>query len=146
MTEQQQAQELFAMDLAEQLWYNCCADLFPEEAAETIYGIKMGNELGTVVFACWSYLLKNIIVRVPSVADAMLHGTLPALYAANVQAQQHANRYCARQVFLGFRGIPWDLHFHSSLTRASGGASRMSGKVCVPPSRGMSRKRSCCTG
>ena len=52
------------MDLAERLWYNCCQDLFPDEAAEAIYGFKMGNELGTIVIGFWSFLIKGIIARV----------------------------------------------------------------------------------
>ena len=99
-------------------------DEFPSAESEGLFGIKMGTDLGTLVFSCWQRVLclSGIVAAAygsPSpyacpaaVAAALSSGSLPAMFEAAVRGlAAQSEVYSLRMTARGFRDIPWDRAF-----------------------------------
>ena len=98
-------------------------DSFPSQESEELFGIRMGTDLGSLVFSCWQRLLcmgsvlmagshPQPYVCPAAVAAALAAGTLPALFerATRGCAALTRGQFGALQSMLdrGFADLPWD--------------------------------------
>ncbi len=105
-------------------------DVFPDETVEGLWGVRMGTELGTLVFSCWQKLLcmgsTLVAQQYPqpyvcpvALAAAIEAGKLPELFENATRGclalNQRCGPYLQAMVDHGFDDIPWDLQLHRGI-------------------------------
>eukprot|EP00854_Cymbomonas_tetramitiformis_P029467 gene29467-36703_t len=87
-------------------------DKFPQECAERLYGVKMNDPVGRLVYNCWVTLVKYAgVASEEGINDAMLQGRMPEYFEGLVQAlplERHSHYTYSLIERKLFDSIPWD--------------------------------------
>jgi hypothetical protein len=80
---------------------------YPDTMVEDLFGIKMGDEVGDIVFNAWITLFKLGVVTEDNVASALAADSLPQHFETLVRANDRSG-YTHALVSRGlFGSIPW---------------------------------------
>lgn len=75
--EEEEKAEFIRVKTVEHFWECIEAGDYPEEEAETMFGVKMGDEIGELVYASWRLLQSRKMVKKAQVVEALANGQLP---------------------------------------------------------------------
>lgn len=86
---------------------------FPEAGAEGIFGCKMGDPVGDMVFAVWRTLHHHKRMTMDDVVDALAEGILPSRFRGwldNLPAEKHSPHTLQLLADVkNLQKIPWDI-------------------------------------
>ena len=84
-------------------------DKYPDDSVEGCFGVKMGDDVGDVVFGAWSTLVKYTDTAThENVTAALVEGSLPNLFETLVRTNNNSyytHNLVSRDLF---GSIPWD--------------------------------------
>ena len=97
------------------------SDVYPEDLVEGVFGVKMGDDLGCIVFHAWIALIKHGFASREDIVSAMVEGSLPLFFETLVRANDvshYTHEMASRDLF---SSISWDGDM----------LDRIGGKACV---------------
>lgn len=100
-------------------------DAYPDDSIEGIFGVKMGDEVGSIVYNAWVTLIKFVGAAThENMVAALVAGTLPRHFEMLVRANENRSGYTSALVSRGlFGSIPWDAQL----------LARIGGNQTTPP-------------
>jgi len=91
-------------------------DCYPDESIEGCFGVKMGDNVGQIVFNAWVTLVKLGVATRENITAALVTGSLAEVFETLVRdhnCSSYTHELASRDLF---GSIPWDDPLHKIIS------------------------------